>query len=318
MSEPAKVYLTRAGKRGEDEEYSLEHGSAVIGFQEVPSLEGAKDYDAVLKIVRENLPTKKPRAIGNIAGQLWAFAVAIDKDDIVVLPRKLTSQVAIGRVKGPYPPPHSAHFVSPEKRYFGRRARLKCFGSPFDAARRIATWRVFTCFHSSSSTIRSSGTRDASSARPSLATGSCPREASRLAQRNFDFLCSPSSVGQGLGDVLGLKVRVLAENLVSRASGGDEPDDRSDGDPHAADARLSAHYGGVTSDARQLWHVASDSLDNSPIVDELAHAANRDRQAPQLQGERPAGARAQSTSVRTSDFSPFPFNRHEPGRQGGL
>jgi restriction system protein len=102
VSEPAKVYLTRAGKRGEDEEFALEHGAAVIGFQEVPSLEGAKDYDAVLKIVRDSLPTKKPRAIGNIAGQLWAFAVAMDKDDLVVLPRKLTSQVAIGRVKGPY------------------------------------------------------------------------------------------------------------------------------------------------------------------------------------------------------------------------
>jgi restriction system protein len=100
VSEPAKVYLTRAGKRGEDEEFALEHGSAVIGFQEVPSLEGAKDYDAVLKIVRDSLPTKKPRAIGNIAGQLWAFAVAMNKDDLVVLPRKLTSQVAIGRVKG--------------------------------------------------------------------------------------------------------------------------------------------------------------------------------------------------------------------------
>jgi restriction system protein len=102
VSEPAKIYLTRAGKRGEDEEFSLEHGLAVIGFQEVPSLEGSRDYDAVLKIVQDSLPGKKPRAIGNIAGQLWAFAVAMNKDDIVVLPRKLTSQIAIGRVKGPY------------------------------------------------------------------------------------------------------------------------------------------------------------------------------------------------------------------------
>lgn len=102
MSEPAKIYLTRAGKRGEDEEFALEHGLAVIGFQEVPSLEGAADYDAVLKIVHDSLPGKKPRAIGNIAGQLWAFAVAMNKDDLVVLPRKLTSQIAIGHVKGSY------------------------------------------------------------------------------------------------------------------------------------------------------------------------------------------------------------------------
>ncbi|MEO7190602.1 MAG: hypothetical protein ABI051_06060 [Vicinamibacterales bacterium] len=43
-----------------------------------------------------------------------------------------------------YPPPHSAHFVRPEKRYFGRRARLNCLGLPFDDARRISSCRAFT------------------------------------------------------------------------------------------------------------------------------------------------------------------------------
>ncbi len=102
MSEHAKVYLARAGGSGEDEEYVLEHGVAVIGFREVPSLKGATDYDQVLKIVQEAKPDAKPRANGNFAGQLWAFAVAMKEGDIVVLPRKLTSQVALGRVAGPY------------------------------------------------------------------------------------------------------------------------------------------------------------------------------------------------------------------------
>ena len=35
-------------------------------------------------------------------GQLGAFALAMQEGDIVVLPRKLTSQIAIGRVTGPY------------------------------------------------------------------------------------------------------------------------------------------------------------------------------------------------------------------------
>jgi hypothetical protein len=74
---------------------------------------------------------------------------------------------------------------------------------------------------------------------------------------NFDFLCSPRGVGQSLGDVVGFQVKILSENLVSRPSRGNEADDRSDGDAHAADARLSAHYGGVTGDAGQLGHVAS-------------------------------------------------------------
>lgn len=47
-------------------------------------------------------PDWKPRAVGNYAGQLWAFALAMKVGDIVVLPRKLTSQVALGRVTGVY------------------------------------------------------------------------------------------------------------------------------------------------------------------------------------------------------------------------
>ena len=102
MTDLPKVYLARAGKSGQDEELALEKQLAVIGFREVPSLEDARDYDAVLQLVKNTYPDKKARAVGNFAGQLWAFALAMQEGDIVVLPRKLTSQIAIGRVAGPY------------------------------------------------------------------------------------------------------------------------------------------------------------------------------------------------------------------------
>lgn len=102
MKANPKVYLARAGGDGEDEAYALDHGVAIIGFTEYPSLAAAKDYDAVLALVKVTKPDLKPRAAGNYAGQLWAFAVAMQPGDLVVLPRKLTSQVAIGRVTGPY------------------------------------------------------------------------------------------------------------------------------------------------------------------------------------------------------------------------
>ncbi len=102
MKATPKVYLARAGGDGEDEAYALDHGVAIIGFTEYPSLEAAKDYDAVLALVKATKPDLKPRAAGNYAGQLWAFAVAMQPGDLVVLPRKLTSQVALGRVTGPY------------------------------------------------------------------------------------------------------------------------------------------------------------------------------------------------------------------------
>jgi restriction system protein len=97
-----KIWLARAGGNGEDEVYALDHGMAIIGFREYPSLMAAKDYNAILALVKETNPELKPRAAGNHAGQLWAFALAMQLHDIVVLPRKLTSQVALGHVTGPY------------------------------------------------------------------------------------------------------------------------------------------------------------------------------------------------------------------------
>ncbi len=102
MNTTTKVYLARAGGSGEDENYALDHGVAIIRYTEYPSLAEETDYDGIVAIVKETKPDLKPRAAGNIAGQLWAFALAMKEGDIVVLPRKLTSQVAIGRVKGPY------------------------------------------------------------------------------------------------------------------------------------------------------------------------------------------------------------------------
>lgn len=102
MNDTPKVYLVRAGRNGEDEDVAIENNLAIIGFNEIPSLEEARDYDEVAKTVGEALPQSKPRAIGNFAGQLWSFSCAMEEGDIVVLPRKLTSQIAIGRVKGPY------------------------------------------------------------------------------------------------------------------------------------------------------------------------------------------------------------------------
>ncbi len=99
---PSKMFLARAGGSGEDENYALDNGTAIIGFTEYPSLAGASDYAAVLALVKKVQPALNPRVAANHAGQLWAFAVAMQEGDIVVLPRKLTSQLALGYVKGPY------------------------------------------------------------------------------------------------------------------------------------------------------------------------------------------------------------------------
>lgn len=99
---PSKMYLARAGGSGEDEEYALDNGVAIIGFREYPSLAKLSDYASVLALVKMTRPDLNPRVAADHAGQLWAFAVAMQEGDFVVLPRKLTAQLALGRVKGQY------------------------------------------------------------------------------------------------------------------------------------------------------------------------------------------------------------------------
>jgi restriction system protein len=102
MKDETKIYMVRGSRSGEDEEYSLDHGLAIIGFRDFPSVEGKKDYDSIYKLVKESKLDLKPRAAGNYAGQLWAFALAMKEGDIVIFPRRNTSQIAIGKVTGPY------------------------------------------------------------------------------------------------------------------------------------------------------------------------------------------------------------------------
>jgi hypothetical protein len=96
---------------------------------------------------------------------------------------------------------------------------------------------------------------DPPSARPSFGDRFRSTSSFTVAQRNFDFFCSPSSVGQRLRDVFGFKVGTLAKSLIPRPPRGYEADHGANRHTHAPDTRLPAHYAGFTSDARQLCQV---------------------------------------------------------------
>ena len=102
MNDGPKLYLARAGQNEEDEELALENNVAIIDFRDIPSLEDLRDYEAVAKLVSDMFPDEKLRRRCNFAGQLWPFSSGMQEGDLVVLPRKLTSKIAIGRVTGPY------------------------------------------------------------------------------------------------------------------------------------------------------------------------------------------------------------------------
>ena len=87
------LWVVRAGKDGEDEDYVLENGMAMLGFihQHPPE---ARTYDEYLE--------RSAQDDSSATKQVWNFAWELRESDIVVLPRKKGGPVAWGIVEGAY------------------------------------------------------------------------------------------------------------------------------------------------------------------------------------------------------------------------
>ena len=97
-----KVWLVRAGKFGQQEHIALEHGVAAIGFDEVPSLAGRHTREHIAEAVAAGYPGESEKARINFTGQLHAFVNRMEVGDIIALPRKSNSTIALGKVTGDY------------------------------------------------------------------------------------------------------------------------------------------------------------------------------------------------------------------------
>ncbi len=114
MSNSAKVWLMRAGGRGEDEETALSEGRVIIGFRVAGDLSTYSDVDALAKVLFKADEAPNEDRAANRARQLWAFSRTAQVGDMVVLPLKTRpGQVALGRITGPYE--HAA--IAGEKRH---------------------------------------------------------------------------------------------------------------------------------------------------------------------------------------------------------
>lgn len=96
------VWLVRAGKYGEAEQAALEKGIVTIAWNDIPDLSTIDDREALANLYRKVYPDASDRHVSNQVGQLWAFRTRIQKDDLVVLPLKTRSAIAIGKMVGPY------------------------------------------------------------------------------------------------------------------------------------------------------------------------------------------------------------------------
>ena len=102
-SKPRPVWLVRAGAHGQDEAAALEHGYAIVEFNEFGDLRSYPSADALTVAFQQAHPEAPVRRAEVYARQLWTLREKIQRGDTIVLPLKTRpGQVALGRVTGDY------------------------------------------------------------------------------------------------------------------------------------------------------------------------------------------------------------------------
>jgi restriction system protein len=96
------TWLVRAGRNGEQEKVALENNVAVIGWREMPDFMRVKTKDEMFELCRKFYSDSSEKALINYNSQVWAFYNRIKEGDLVILPLKTQSVIAIGKVTGAY------------------------------------------------------------------------------------------------------------------------------------------------------------------------------------------------------------------------
>ncbi|MCY9783140.1 restriction endonuclease [Nocardiopsis sp. EMB25] len=97
-----RAWIVRAGSKGEWEPWALENGCAAVGFTGVPDLSPSGSREDVFELLSRAFPTDGENRLRTLAAQLWAFRSRIQLGDLIVLPLKTRSAIAVGRVTGEY------------------------------------------------------------------------------------------------------------------------------------------------------------------------------------------------------------------------
>ena len=95
------IWLVRAGEHGEREDAALQKGLAIIGWEDLSDLSALKTREELAQLMKDTYPDESPKRLINWTAQVWAFRDRIQPGDLVVLPLKTRSAIAIGQVNGP-------------------------------------------------------------------------------------------------------------------------------------------------------------------------------------------------------------------------
>jgi len=97
------LWMVRAGRHGEHEPRFFGDNKVYLTWKELgEDLHDLNDRAAIRKRLAEHFPAATPAKLSNNTGQIAAFLLEMKPDDLVVIPRKGKSAMAIGKIAGPY------------------------------------------------------------------------------------------------------------------------------------------------------------------------------------------------------------------------
>lgn len=96
------LWGVRSGKYGEREALALDRGRAVIGWEELPDLTSVADRDALRSLLATTYPNEKPKTRLTWESQLWPFIRVMAEGELIVMPLKQRSGLALGKIRGAY------------------------------------------------------------------------------------------------------------------------------------------------------------------------------------------------------------------------
>ena len=96
------VWLARAGKNGENEALAIENNIVTIGWNALGDLSSANVRQDLYDMFESTYPNAGKGRVANHVGQVWAFRARFKVGDLVVLPLKTQSAIAIGKITGDY------------------------------------------------------------------------------------------------------------------------------------------------------------------------------------------------------------------------
>jgi restriction system protein len=96
------LWLIRAGKYGEREDFALKNNVAVLGWDEISDLSVLKNRKMLADLLRITYPEEKAKTLINWESQLWPIVHDIKIGDLIALPLKNHAVIAVGDVASPY------------------------------------------------------------------------------------------------------------------------------------------------------------------------------------------------------------------------